>query len=216
MWGGGAVGQALAQLESSGLAENTVVIFTSDNGAHWTMDDIAKFGHRANAQRRGQKADIWEGGHRVPFVVRWPGHVKAGVEEDSLLCLTDVMATLANLVGENLSLGSAEDSVNQAEVWWGSEIGTANPRRDIIHHSFRGHFAIRSGDWKLVERLGSGGFTQPHKPKPTADGPTGQLYNLAVDPLESKNLFLDEPEKVAELQALLNEYRASGWSREGK
>ncbi len=204
------VGQLLTVLENEGLAENTIVIFTSDNGAHWTPEDIAKFGHRANAERRGQKADVWEGGHRVPFVVRWPGRLAPNSESDQLICLTDLMTTMASVVGRGLPADAAEDSVVIPQL-----AGVGDGRRDLIHHSLAGHFAIREGDWKLIEKLGSGGFSQP-KTIEAADGePTGQLYNLVEDPMERSNLYAERPDKVVELQALLDAYREQGHSKFG-
>ncbi|NQU48544.1 MAG: arylsulfatase [Planctomycetes bacterium] len=242
-----AVGQVMAALEVSGLAENTLVIFTSDNGAHWTPEDIAKFGHRANHQRRGQKADIWEGGHRVPFLVRWPGRIEPGSQSDDLICLTDLMSTLSRVVGRGVPVDAGEDSVvirSLADAWAGGAsggLGSGNQasaaeaadanrvafasaaapaselktRRDIIHHSFKGHFAIRAGDWKLMEKLGSGGFSKPQTREPAAGEAPGQLYNLASDPKETQNLYNEQPEKVAQLQAMLDAYRAQGHSRFG-
>jgi arylsulfatase A len=225
------VGQLMMALENEGLAENTIVIFTSDNGAHWTPEDIAKFGHRANADRRGQKADVWEGGHRVPFVVRWPKRLAPNSESDQLICLTDLMTTMARVVGRGLPADAAEDSVVIPQL---ADAATApglpptfvgsgalapaselTGRRDVVHHSLDGHFAIREGDWKLIEKLGSGGFSHP-KTIQAADGePTGQLYNLADDPMERSNLYAERPKKVVELQALLDVYRAQGHSKYG-
>jgi arylsulfatase A-like enzyme len=201
-------------LEASGLAENTLVIFTSDNGAHWTPEDIAKFGHRANHQRRGQKADIWEGGHRVPFLVRWPGRVERGSESSELICLTDLMSTLSRVVGHGVPADAAEDSVVIRSLADAPE-GELKTRSDIIHHSFKGHFAIRAGDWKLIEKLGSGGFSKPQTREPADGEAPGQLYNLASDPKETQNLYAAQAEKVAELQAMLDAYRAQGHSRFG-
>ena len=209
-----AVGQVMAALEASGLAENTLVIFTSDNGAHWTPEDIAKFGHRANHQRRGQKADIWEGGHRVPFLVRWPGRVERGSESSELICLTDLMSTLSRVVGHGVPADAAEDSVVIRSLADAPE-GELKTRSDIIHHSFKGHFAIRAGDWKLIEKLGSGGFSKPQTREPADGEAPGQLYNLASDPKETQNLYAAQAEKVAELQAMLDAYRAQGHSRFG-
>ncbi len=212
------VGRVLQTLRAEGFADNTIVIFTSDNGAHWTPEDIAKFGHRANGQRRGQKADIWEGGHRVPFVVRWPGQLQAGAESAALVGLTDLMATFAHITGQLLPADAGEDSVAIAGLAPNGPTAPASQlklRRDIIHHSLNGHFAIRSGNWKLIEVLGSGGFSHPKTVEAKEGGPTGQLYNLADDPTERNNLFADHPEKVAELQALLNAYREQGHSKYG-
>lgn len=205
-----AVGQVLQTLEQQGLADNTIVVFTSDNGAHWTPEDIAKFGHRANAQRRGQKADIWEGGHRVPFLVRWPGRLTGGGESTELICLTDLMTTFAEVVGQELPQSAAEDSVEIPLL-----AGVGDGRHDIIHHSLGGHFAIRAGDWKWIEKLGSGGFSQPKNIKLEEGQPDGQLYNLADDPGERSNLVAERADKVMELQSLLDAYREQGHSRYG-
>ncbi len=206
------LGRVLAALDRNKLAQNTLILFTSDNGAHWTPQDIEKHGHRACGQLRGQKADIWEGGHRVPFLLRWPGKVAAGATSDQLGCLTDVMATCAAIVGAPLPQDAAEDSYNLLPVLLG-ETATEPLREAIVHHSFSGMFAIRKGPWKLVEGLGSGGFSKPNKIKPTEGGPTGQLYNLAEDPSEENDLFSEQSEKVEALAALLDEYRKSGRSR---
>jgi arylsulfatase A len=205
------VGQVLNVLQENGLAENTLVIFTSDNGAQWVPPDIARYGHRANADWRGQKADIHEGGHRVPFVLRWPGRIAAGAVRDELLCLTDIQASLAAILGVNLPADAAEDSVDQSSVWLGR--AAVAPRNSIVHHSLHGMFSIRRGHWKLVLGRGSGGFTQPSYLKIQPGEATGQLYDLAADPAEMVNVFLENPEIVQELTALLDRYRAQGHSR---
>lgn len=205
------VGQILQTLDRLELAGNSLVIFTSDNGAHWTPGDIEKFGHRANMHYRGQKSDIWEGGHRVPFIARWPGKIKPGTTSDQLGCLTDMMATFAAIVGEKLPADAAEDSFNLLPALLGEE--TSQPLRDaIVNHSGNGVFAIRRGEWKLVQGLGSGGFTPPARVQPAPDGPKGQLYNLAEDISERNNLYQDRPEIVARLSDLLEKYRREGRS----
>jgi arylsulfatase A len=206
------VGRLLDALDEQKLADNTLVIFTSDNGAHWLPDDIKKFGHRANADWRGQKADIWEGGHRVPFIVRWPGVVTPNSTNNQLVCLTDVMATLAEILGYELAPGEGEDSFS----FLGTIANTPSkqPRREtIVHQSGDGTLAIRDGSWKLVNKLGSHGFSRPQNIEPTPGGPTGQLYNLADDPAEARNLWLDEPQTVERLEALLARYQSQGYSR---
>ncbi len=207
-----AVGQVLQKLDTLGITDNTLVVFTSDNGAHWYPADIETFGHSANGQWRGQKADIWEGGHRVPFVVRWPAHIQAGSESAETMTHTDFMATFADLVDVSLPDDAGEDSYNMLPVWMG-EKSDQSIRPATIHHSLRGMFAIRKGDWKYIEGLGSGGFTQPAHIDPTPDGPAGQLYNLKDDPAEADNLYLERPDVVNELQKMLDEVRDSGRSR---
>ena len=206
------VGEILEALDRLDIAENTLVIYTSDNGAHWYPDDIEHFGHSANRHLRGQKADIWEGGHRVPFVVRWPAQIAAGLESSETMTHTDLLATFAELVGANLLEDAGEDSYSMLSVWKG-ETPDESIRPSTIHHSLDGMFAIRKGDWKLIEGRGSGGFTQPARIEVQAGEPEGQLYNLAEDPSESNNLYLERPEVVTELQALLDEAREAGRTR---
>ena len=175
------------------------------------MTDIEKYGHKANLDYRGQKADIWEGGHRVPFLARWQGHITPGRRVDEMLCLTDIYATLAALTGQQVSGSEAEDSYSFLPVLREEE--PVSPVRDsIVHHSVNGVFAIRKGDWKLVQGLGSGGFTQPASIDPVPGGPEGQLYNLREDPSEASNLWLEKPEIVAELSTLLEEIKTRGAS----
>jgi len=187
------------------------VIVTSDNGADWNENDKASFDHLANLDYKGRKADIWEAGHRVPFVVRWPGTVAAGSESDALISLTDLMATLANLVGADLGENAAEDSFDILPILKGSS-AEVQGRETIVHHSLRGMFAIRKGEWKLVLGRGSGGFTQPVRYRPQEGEPEGQLYNIATDPRETTNLYQERPEVVEELSELLDQYRNSGRS----
>jgi arylsulfatase A-like enzyme len=207
------VGRTLAELDKAGLAESTLVILTSDNGAHWLPSDIQKWGHRANGRLRGQKADIWEGGHRVPFIARWPGHVRPGAVSDELICLTDLLATTAAVVGAALPPDAGEDSFNILPTLRG-EKRTTPVRPAIVHHSGDGTFAIRQGSWKLALALGSHGFSSPRDVKPQPNGPRGQLYDLAKDPGEKNNLWLQEPKVVARLTALLEKYKKDGRSRE--
>jgi arylsulfatase A-like enzyme len=206
------VGRVLDALEEQKLAERTLVIFTSDNGAHWLSSDIHEWNHRANANWRGQKADIWEGGHRVPFIVRWPGVVERGSRSERLLCLTDVMATLAEIVGHTLPADAGEDSVSFLDALAGKS-SVQTEREAIVHHSADGTFAIRQGPWKLAMKLGSHGFSEPKDVVAQPGGPAGQLYNLDLDPAESRNRWLDEPQIVERLTALLTTYQRQGRSR---
>jgi len=207
------VGRILAALDKAKLSDNTLVIFTSDNGAHWLASDIEQFGHRANAQWRGQKADIWEAGHRVPFIVRWPGHVPSDKTSDVTICHTDILATVAEIVGVKLPHDAGEDSFSFVSALAGTQ--PSQPTRPaIVHHSISGQFGIRQGEWKLCLGLGSGGFTAPKKVEPKANDPHGQLYNLKDDPGETNNRWLQETAMVERLTKLLELYQKSGRSRE--
>jgi len=206
------IGEILSALDRLKLRDNTLVIVTSDNGAHWLAEDIKQFGHRSNAGYRGQKADIHEGGHRVPFIARWPGKIKPGTTSDQTICLTDILATCAAIVDEKLPDNAGEDSYSILPALRGEKL--EKPIREAtVHHSANGLFAIRQGHWKLIDGLGSGGFTAPRTEKPAADGPAGQLYNLADDLQEQHNLYKKQPEVVARLQALLKQYQEKGRSR---
>jgi arylsulfatase A len=207
------VGQIDDALERTGLTEKTLYIVTSDNGAHWLSADIDRHGHRANGPWRGQKADIHEGGHRVPYIARWPGRVPAGSTSDVLTDLTDLFATAAAIVGHELAEDEAEDSHNLLPALLGQALD-APIREAAVHHSLQGTFAIRQGDWKLIpDNLGSGGFTSPARVDPAGDDPGGQLYNLADDPGEQRNVWNDHPEIVQRLTELLDRYRDTGRSR---
>ena len=205
------IGQVTAALEKSGQAKNTLLIVTSDNGSHWPASDVKKFKHAANGNTRGQKADIWDGGHRVPFLARWPGKIKRGTSNDETICLSDLMATAAAIVGEKLPPNAGEDSYNILPALLGETL--ERPIREAtVHHSVSGMFALRQGSWKLIVGRGSGGFTAPRKIKPKPGEPAGQLYNLAADPREEKNLYQEKPEVVTRLRKLLNKYRKEGRS----
>ena len=199
------VGQILDALDRHGLAENTLVIVTSDNGPHkkgdgWNFEQ--EFGHRSSHIYRGQKSDAWDGGHRVPFFARWPGVIEAGSRCDQTICLTDLMATCADILDVSLPENAGEDSAS----FWPLLQGQTAPTRDAtVHHSMNGEFAIRQGDWKLVLCRGSGGWTLPENEAP--DQPPGQLYNLKDDSQEQNNLYTAEPEVVARLQKTLTALR---------
>jgi arylsulfatase A len=208
----GLVGDVLGVLDRLGIGAQTLVVFTSDNGSHWPDADVKRHGHDANLGYRGQKADIWEGGHRVPFLVRWPGRVPPAAECADLLCLTDLYATVAALAEIPLPPDVAEDSFDQSAAFRG-ESAREPARADAIHHSINGTFALRSGPWKLIQGLGSGGFTPPKTRAPEEGGPTGQLYHLGRDPHETKNLWLEEPEIVARLEARLLAQRSANRTR---
>lgn len=219
------VGAVLDALESKDALANTLVLFTSDNGGLWhgwdpvEADDVRHYqptpralynqehGHRSNARLRGTKADIWEGGHRVPFLVHWPARVPAGSTSDALVELTDVLATCAAALALPLPAGAAEDSFSFLPALLQAEGSPPTARPYAIHHSLQGLFAIRQGPWKLVEGRGSGGFSRPRQLQPRPQDPAGQLYHLGDDPQETTNLYLKHPEVVARLQSLLNQAR---------
>lgn len=209
------VGRILRQLDDSGVANNTLVILTSDNGAPWAeLDARNANGHWANAPWRGQKGDAYEGGHRVPFVARWPGRIRAGRVEDETICHTDIFASMAALFDIPLTDAMGEDSFNILPALLG-EKREKPVRESTIYHSSRAYYSIRHGDWKLIEGLGSGGFTQPATIKPEPGGPTGQLYNLREDPKEERDLYQQRPAEVKRLQAMLVQFRNRSGSRPG-
>lgn len=211
------VGAILDVLDRTGLTENTLVIFTSDNGGLYhawdakESDDVKhykpsargryarEFGHQGNAHLRGTKADIWEGGHRVPFVVRWPGKTPSGTVSEELIDLTDLIATCAAIVDTDLPDGMGQDSRNALPALL--SVKPSEAIRDFaVHHSLWGKFAIRQGSWKMIPSRGSGGFTVPRELDITkVSGPPGQLYNLAEDPSETKNVWDENPDIVETL-----------------
>lgn len=207
-----AVGRVLEALEARNLADRTLVVFTSDNGAIPLPAQFAESGHRPNGAWRGQKADIWEAGHRVPYLVRWPGHTPAGSTCSETICHTDLLATVSAIIGAKLPDDAGEDSFSILPLLTGQT--RVHPvRTEIVHHSGDGAFALREGKWKAIFHLGSGGFSQPKREPPTADGPTGQLYDLEADPGETHNLWLDQPAIVTRLSARLDVLKREGRSR---
>lgn len=207
------VGTVVKALDGAGLSENTLLIVSSDNGCSYVqagVEEMEAAGHFPSAQYRGYKSDIWEGGHRVPFIVKWPGKVKPGSSSDATICLTDFMATSAELAGTELPDNVGEDSISFLPAMFGREIETS--RKGIIHHSIKGHFAYREGKWKLILSNSSGGFKSPKPPK---DSPKGQLYDLEADPGEQDNLFDEQPEVVERLLAQLHSYVDQGRSNDG-
>jgi arylsulfatase A len=216
------VGELLTTLESLGVADNTIVIFASDNGPETTsvIHMRADHGHDGARPWRGVKRDSWEGGHRVPFLVRWPGKIKAATTSSQLTSLTDVMATVAAMIGVKLPDNAAEDSFNMLPAWLGTDQAPIRPY--LLQQAFGGQrtLSIRRGDWKYLDHTGSGGNRYENNPdlKPfllpdSAPGAPGQLYNLSTDPRETKNVYFEHPEIVAELKALLGQSKAAGRSR---
>ena len=193
------IGRVLKTLEEAGMKNDTLVLFSSDNGPVWHEDDVTRLGHDSSGGFRGMKADAWEAGHRMPFLARWPGRVKAGASSDHLLCFTDLLATFGELVGADLKSEVLPDSESFLQVLTGKVKGKPVPRRPFVMESGGRAMMIRDGAWKLIDQLGSGGFSKPSKIKPGPEDPKGQLYNLDLDPGETKNLWKTHPEIVAEL-----------------
>jgi arylsulfatase A-like enzyme len=244
------VGEVLATLDRLGLAENTLVIFTSDNGGRYEMEAV-EAGHRCDAPLNGQKADVWDGGNRVPFLARWPGRIPPGATSDRLLCLTDVLATFAALADQTLPPEAGPDSINALPLLLKQPPSDGDRRNLIVQSGFavlaeRKHigpgdlWAVREGDWLLVMGQGSGNttarelkprrkrkghgfyrfgelgfvnsdFTPDGKLKP--DAPPMQLYDLAADLGQTKNLYREHPDIVARLNKLFDELVKNGRSR---
>ncbi|QDT14561.1 sulfatase family protein [Alienimonas californiensis] len=209
-----AVGTILAALDEAGMTENTLVVFTSDNGPVWYDEDEAQYGHASAGPYRGMKGDAWEGGHRVPFFVAGPGVAGLGVAggtSDALTLHTDLLPTLAAACGVDLPAGAAPDGVNQWPVWSG-QTSTA-PRTEALLEATGERDFVRlddaEGRWKLIPWRGSGGFSKPKIERPQPGEPVGQLYNLATDPGERDNRYDDRPEKVAALTAALKRLQAT-------
>jgi len=209
------VGEISAALQKHGLAESTLVVFTSDNGCSKAagIGDLAKHGHLVSAHLRGSKADIWDGGHRIPFIVRWPGRVAAGTQNNQLICLTDLFATVAQVVEAAVPAGSCEDSVSFLPALSGGKIESTRP--GVVHHSVSGHFAYRQDQWKFILAAGSGGWTSPKENEVPAGSPTAQLYDLAADPSEQTNLYSEKPEIAKRLLVQLKQDIARGRSTAG-
>lgn len=228
-----AVGEVLAALDRNGLADNTIVIVTSDNGGRppgKNEEKEAYEGHECNGPWRSTKRTIYEGGHRVPLIVRWPGTVEAGSRSDQTVCLTDFFATFADMLEQDIAPGAAQDSVNLMPVWQGKPL-EGPVREATVHHSVCGQFAIRMGDWKLIEGSGDGDYPRREDGKMdvkswelSKDAETGkwvkldyfefqpddqhQLFNLKDDPGETTNLATTHPGRVKAMLERLRQIRA--------
>lgn len=210
-----AIGRVLKALDDNGLTENTVVVLTSDNGCSPSADypTLLAKGHNPSAKLRGNKADIYDGGHRVPFLVRWPAKVKGGQTTAQLTCLTDFMATAAEITGTSVSETAAEDSFSFLPVLLGREGNGL--RQSVVHHSIQGYFAIREGKWKLAFCPGSGGWSEPRPGKEAKGSPAVQLFDMEADLGEQTNLQAEHPEVVANLTMKLKQIIADGRSTPG-
>jgi arylsulfatase A-like enzyme len=220
------IGRLLDALDRTGLADETLVIVTADNGFAPAagLAELEPFRHDPSGGRRGYKSDLYEGGHRVPFIVRWPGHVPAGSRTGALVSQADLLATCADLVGATLPEDAGEDSISLLPLL-GPEAPAAPVRDSVIHHSGEGRFAIRQGRWKLLAWPGSGGWSAP-TPHPSewldvpaedlSTLPPFQLYDLEADPAERTNLAAKHPDMVARLGKLLRAHVDAGRSTPGK
>ena len=202
-------------LERQGLSEETLVIFTSDNGTSRSakIKQLEAQGHYPSAHLRGSKADLWDGGHRIPFIVRWPGKVKPGTLSDQLICLNDLFATTADILGTALPKESGEDSVSFLPALREQQI--VSTRHGIIHHSSTGHFAYRHEQWKLLLARGSGGWSSPKENQVEAGTAEAQLYNMKIDPGETTNLYQQRPKIAQRLLRLMTADITAGRSTQG-
>lgn len=212
------VGRVMQALEEAGINENTILVFTTDNGCspQALFDELEAKGHYANYIYRGYKADLFDGGHRIPCVLRWPSKIKPHVVNQTV-CLTDFFSTFAATSGYSVKENEAEDSYNLLPLL----VNTTEKevvREATVHHSIQGQFTIRKGDWKLLLSPSSGGWSFP---RPGTDDeviatlPAVQLYNLKQDPCESQNIYQQHPEVVEELRELMKQYIRNGRSTPG-
>lgn len=211
-----ACGQILAAIEEIGATPNTIVIFSSDNGAEiYAYARDKKYDHWSSAPFRGLKRDIYEGGHHVPLVIKWPGVTKPGTVSDAMISQVDFVATFADLTGYELPEHSAEDSHDFLPFLKGD--AKISPRTSIVHNTQANHYAIRDGDWLLIDaktgylRNPPKDWNEKHK-QPADDEQPVELYNLKEDIQQRNNLAAGNPEKVAAMQALLKKLREQGYS----
>lgn len=212
------VGQVLDRLKENGFEENTLVIFTADNGPErYAFDRIRNTGHRSTRELRGLKRDTWEGGHRVPFIVRWPGKIKPGTVNAETISQVDIMATIADILDIKVPDGSGKDSYSLYKLWKGKKY--RKPLREAtVHNTFKDRYCLRQGDWLLVDN-----YSGEHSKSPDwynemngyeryeEDNP-GLLFNLKTDISQKNNLYQQYPEKVAQMQGILKKYREEGLS----
>jgi arylsulfatase A-like enzyme len=203
-----AVGEVMRALDALGIREDTLLIVTSDNGS--TMKPMTKFGHLPNGHLRGRKSDVWDGGHRIPFIARWPRVVKPGTVSEETTCLSDLLATCAGILKDTLPDDAGEDSFDMLPALMGRK-GERPIREATVHHSIDGLFAIRQGPWKLVLGQGSGGWSSRDM-EFTPEDPPGQLYHMEKDVSETRNLYTERPDIVERLAALLEKYKQEGRS----
>lgn len=237
------VGEVVRAVEAAGELDNTIIAFTSDNGCspNANLPELKEMGHRPSHHFRGFKADIYDGGHRIPLVIQWPAVIPAGSTSNQIICLADLFATMADYLGEQLPDQVAEDSVSNLAIWNGTWAGApgsggeiargaqANPagvalvdpdergpREAIVHHSINGSFSIRQGRWKLEFCPGSGGWSDPRPGEEPEGAPPIQLYDMRSDVGEQVNVLGDHPDIVEQLTALMTKYVKEGRSTPGQ
>ncbi len=212
-----AVSEIIKAVSDAHIEDNTIIIFTSDNGSpgqdgtamSGQMNSVMKYDHFPNHPFRGMKTDLWEGGHHVPFIVKWPGKIKPNSTSSETICHTDFLATCADLLSAVIPDREAEDSYSILPLLLGDK-KIKYERPFTVHHSGEGIFAIRKGEWKLIMTGNSGGGLIPSSPEIVNGLPVPiQLYNMKSDLAERKNLYLEYPEKVVELKALLTKSKQS-------
>lgn len=211
------VGEIIKALKQTGEFENTLLIFTSDNGSPQRdgvnmgggITSVKRYGHDPSKPWKGMKADIWEGGHRVPFIATWPAKIQANTISDQLICLTDIISSVASILGISKGEGEMGDSYDISPIFFGKDKPV---RESIVHHSIDGTFSIRKGESKLILGKNSGGFSKSLKIKGIPVSAEGQLYKLSDDPSEQYNLYDEKPAMVRELSTLLNKYKNEGYS----
>jgi len=207
------IGRILSATDEANMSDETLVIFTSDNGPVWYDKDKEHFEHDSQGGLRGMKGDTYEAGHRVPFIVRWPGVVEQGTETNQTISFTDLMATFADILNVELPSNAGEDSFSLLPVLTGDQSENESIRPPVVSISSRGVRTIQDSRWKLIEALGSGGFTDPAFVESQPGGLEGQLYNLEEDLKERTNLWNERPEIVEKLKRKLSEYDSTGRSR---
>ncbi len=194
------IGRLLRVLNETGVASDTLVLVTSDNGPLWYPQNVDATGHSSSGPWRGMKGDAWEGGHRIPLIARWPGRVPAHATTDTLVSLTDLLATFVGLLEYKPAPG---DGVDFSPVLLGKP-WTRPESKPLIARSSLGVSVVRQGNWKFISRLGSGGFSDPKSEQPAPGSPAVQLYNLAADPGEANNLAGTEHDRVSTFQSLVD------------
>ncbi len=197
------VGNLLEHLKNLGLEEDTIIVFTSDNGPYWKQPYIDEFNHRAAGELRGMKGDIYDGGHRIPHIVKWPRKIKPGTTNNSLNTLASFYSTVADLLKLEVSSSDSysifSELINDVKI---------EEDRSIIHHSSEGHFSIRNGNWKMIEKLGSGGFSLPRRVEPTPGVMQERLYNMNNDLSEKIDLASKYPKIISKMKNKLDSIRA--------
>jgi arylsulfatase A-like enzyme len=204
------VGRITERLEAKGMTDDTLLIFTSDNGPVWYDHDVERFDHDSCGTLRGMKGDAWEAGHRMPMIVRWPRVVPPNSRTDQMVCFTDFLATFADVIQQPIDQTERPnqnaqhfDSVSFLPVLKDPSLKSDQLRNQMVLTSGRGAFSVRDGDWKWIDRLGSSGFSKPAVVKPNPSGPTSQLYHLAEDLGESNNLATEKPDRVRKMAETL-------------